>query len=111
MKLFKDKELSADEKLVKGIVEKYLKKSVPKLVAPISQEYIIRDDDNQVYICIGHGFVNISNHRFLYKKNFSLSFTEALCKEVRRAIEKERQDLKGQLFKNEVELLQNILNL
>ena len=111
MKLFKKKEMSEDEKLVSGIVEKYLKKAVPKLIAPISMEYIIRDDENQVYICIGHGFVNISNHKFLYKKNFSLTFTENLCKEVRRAIEKERQDLKNQLFKNEVELLQNILNL
>lgn len=111
MGLFKKKEMSADEKLVKGIVDKYLKRAVPKLVAPISQEYIIRDDENQVFICIGSGFVNISNHRFLYKKNFSLSFTENLCKEVRRAIEKERQDLKNQLFKNEVELLQNVLNL
>lgn len=111
MGLFKKKEMSEDEKLVKDIVEKYLKKSVPKFVAPISQEYIIRDDENQVFICIGHGFVNISNHRFLYKKNFSLSFTETLCKGVRRAIEKERQDLKNQLFKNEVELLQNVLNL
>lgn len=109
---FKQKTLKEDAKYVNDIVEKYANNSaIKKLISPISNEYFLIDDKNEIYICISDYGVTISNHKFLYKKTFSLSFTDKLKKQVKVQLEQEMQDLKKSLFKNETELLSNILSL
>lgn len=100
-----------DAKYVKDIVAQYSKdRSVKKLISPISDEYFIIDEKNQVSICIGNGKVTIANHTFLYKKLFYLSFTEKLKKQIKESIEVEMQELKKELFENETDLLSKVLN-
>ncbi|MBC9797535.1 hypothetical protein [Sinomicrobium weinanense] len=109
---FKKRELTEDEKYIKEIVLYFSEKeSVKKLISPISDEYFLMDDENQIYICLGNGRFSLSNHKFLYEKIFNLSFTEELKKQVRHSMEAEMQALKKSLFKNETNLLHKVLNL
>ncbi|WP_299225509.1 hypothetical protein [uncultured Psychroserpens sp.] len=108
----KKKDLKEDAKYVKAIITTYSEKQhIKKLVSPISNTYFIIDDKNQIYICIEDGKVTLSNHVFLYKKQFNLSFTDALKKLVKEQMEKEMQLLKKSLFKNETNLLSKIHNI
>lgn len=109
---FKKRELTEDEKYIKDIIQYFSENdNVKKLISPISEEYFLIDDENQIYICIGNGNFSLSNHKFLYEKVFNLSFTEELKKQVRHNMEIEMQTLKKSLFKNETDLLDKVLNI
>lgn len=109
---FKEKKLPEHAQYIMDIVTVYAeKKGIKKSISPISDEYFLIDDKNEIYICIEDGKVTISNHTFLYKKIFTLSFTDSLKKVVKESIENEMQTLKKSLFKNETELLGKVLDL
>jgi hypothetical protein len=99
-----------DEALVKNIISKSLDKDIKRLISPLTDEYLLIDEANELYICVGNSSVTISNHKFLYKKNLTIGFSEKLKKQIRKAIDKDRQELKKQLFTNEIGLLTNIKN-
>lgn len=108
----KKKQLTEDDKYVIDIVDNFSKnKEIKKMTSPLSDEYYLLDEKNKISICISDEEVIISNHIFLYKKMFNLSFTDKLKKQVRENMEEEMQQLKKQLFKNETSLLSNILKL
>lgn len=112
MFIFKKKPLSEDDKYVIDIVDNFSKNTeIKKMISPISDEYYLLDETNKISICISDEEVIISNHIFLYKKMFNLSFTDELKKQVRENMEKEMQTLRKKLFKNETSLLSNILKL
>ena len=108
----KRKKLTKEAQYILDIVARYSEKNdVKKLISPISEEYFLIDDANQIYICVSDGKIVFSNHIFLYEKNFTLSFTDSLKKKIKENIEQEMQRLKNSLFKNETELLDKILSL
>ncbi len=108
--LKKDNNLSEDAKYVIDIVNKYA--ADPKIKKIIdTYDYFLIDDENEITVCIGEGKVMISNHVFLYKKTFNLSFTDQLKKIVKDDIKSEVKLLKENLFKNETGLLGNISKL
>ncbi len=110
MFLFKKKAMKEDAKFIIDIVSNYSSnESIKKLISPISDEYFLIDRKNKVSICISDGEVTLSNHTFLYKKLFNLSFTDMLKKQIKEHMEQEMQLLKQSLFKNETELLSKIL--
>jgi len=100
--------LTEDEVLIKDIVNKSLDKDIKRLIAPISDEYLLIDEEDELYICVSNDSITISNHKFLYKKNLTSTFTDSLKKRIKKAIDKDRQELKKQLFTNEIGLLTNI---
>ena len=100
--------LTEDEVLIKDIVNKSLDKDIKRLIAPISDEYLLIDEEDELYICVSNDSITISNHKFLYKKNLTSTFTDSLKKRIKEAIDKDRQELKKQLFTNEIGLLTNI---
>ncbi|WP_299272892.1 hypothetical protein [uncultured Psychroserpens sp.] len=109
---FRKKDLKEDAQYVKRIITSYCEKPhIKKLSSPISEEFFIIDKKNQIYICIEDGKVTLSNHVFLYKKQFSLSFTDGLKKLIKESIESEMQSLKSSLFKNETDLLAKVHNI
>lgn len=112
MNLFKKPMPSKQFLYVRDIVRQFLENGrVEKLISPESDEYFLLDKQEGVSVCICHGKVTISNHIYLYKQDFELPLTEQLIKEIRSAIEKERQELKKELFFNEIELLRKIIKL
>ncbi len=109
---FKKKEIAEDAKLIIDIVNNFSgDSSIKKLVSPISEDYFLLDEKNQVAICIADGEITFSNHVYMYKNTFNLSFTDGLKKKIKQQMEKEMQELKAQLFRNEVNLLDKINGL
>lgn len=112
MNLFKKPIPSKSFLYVRDIVRQFLENErVEKLISPESDEYFLLNKSEGVSVCISHGKVMIANHIYLYKQDFELSLTEQLIKEIKTAIEKERQHLKEQLFINEISLLQKLYKL
>ena len=109
---FKKKPLSEDAQYIKDIVISNSENdNIKKMISPISDEYFLIDNENQISICISDGKIVFSNHVFLYEKTFNLSFTDSLKKLVKENMEIEMQDLKKSLFKNETALLSKVLRL
>ena len=103
------KSLTKDEMYVRDIIIEYIKNpSVVKEIAPSSDTYYLTNAESEIYIKLGHSDVQITNHRFFYKKAFALSFIERLKKMVKDKIEEEKKEFEKQIFSNEVELLRNI---
>ena len=108
----KKKTIKEDAQYVTNIVEKYSnKKDIKILISTISDEYFLIDSENEIHICISDEHVTLSNHVFLYKKIFSLSFTDKLKKRIKENIEQEMQTLKQSIFNNENDLLSKVLKL
>lgn len=109
---FESKATREDCKFIIDIIKNYSEdQSIKKLISPLSDEYYLLDEKNQVSICIADDEIILANHIYLYKKAFNLAFTSDLKKIIKRQMEKEMQDLKKTLFKNEINLLDKILNL
>ncbi|OBQ57301.1 hypothetical protein VQ01_02160 [Tamlana sp. s12] len=109
---FESKATREDCKFIIDIINNYSEdQSIKKLISPISDEYYLLDEKNQVSICIADDEIILANHIYLYKKAFNLAFTSDLKKIIKRQMEKEMQDLKKTLFKNEINLLDKILKL
>ncbi|WP_282123200.1 hypothetical protein [Algibacter mikhailovii] len=109
---FGKKTTGEDSQCIVEIINNYSEdSSIKKLISPISDEYYLLDEENQVSICISDNEVILSNHVYLYKKSFNLSFTEDLKKQVKEHMEKEMQALKKTLFNNEINLLEKIKGL
>ena len=102
---------SRDEVVITSLINKYLKQEVKKLVSPISDEFFLIDELNQIYICISDNHIKITNHVFHYNKSFNINFTDGLKDKIKNQIEIERQELKKEIFKNEIDLLQSINSL
>ncbi len=109
---FKKKKIAEDAQLIIDIVNNYASNSsIKKMISPISDEYFLLDKKNRISICIGDSVVTFSNHVYLYKKSFNLSFTDSLKKTIKLKMEEEMQILKKSLFKNEINLLDKINGL
>lgn len=112
MWLFNKKALTEDAQYVKEIIENYSNKNhIKKMVSPLSDEYFLIDEEHEVYICIGHHKVTLSNHKFLYKKFFPLHFIESLQKIVKENMESEMQEMKKSFFRDETDLLSSVLKI
>lgn len=109
MNWFKKKPFSPDLVLLQQIVEKFLfNPQVKKLISPISEEYLLIDEVNSVNICISNSRFRVANHLYTYSKDVPLNFTESLQKKIRIQIESEIQQIKSQVFENEINLLEKI---
>lgn len=107
--LFKEEAPTKDELYVRDIVVEYLKNSrVLKEIAPSSDTYYLTNSDDEIYIKLGQSDVQITNHKFFYRKTFALKFLERLKKMVKDKIEEEKKEFEQQIFYNEITLLQNI---
>lgn len=112
MGAYDDGKATNDEKYIKEIIKASLiYQDVKKVIVPINSgsfSYLLIDDINQIYISVENNQVDMSNHNFLYKKNFNLNFTDELKRMIKKKIEEERKDLKESLFQNEMGLLTKI---
>lgn len=114
--IYDEEDASDDEKYIKEIVSNaVLKDNIEKVIVPITgaseDDYLLIDRENQLFISIEDGEVNISNHDFLYKKKFNPIFTKTLKKVVKDKLAEERRLLKESLFENEIGLLEKIRNI
>ena len=71
-------------------------------------DYLLVDEVNQVSISIEDRKITMCNHDYFYNDNFNLNFTDEMKKIIREHLEKERLELKKELFKNKINLLHKI---
>lgn len=109
--MYNPKSASMDEILIKKIINSALERDTEKLHSPSLDEYFIIDRKNQIYICISDNNIRISNHDFHYNKQFNLKTTTMFKDIVRVKIDMERDELKKELFRNEIDLLHKINEL
>ncbi len=110
LRWFKESIPTKDELYIRDIVENYLgRKDVQKLVNPVLNEYFLIDRANDISLCIRDSNVEISNHKFLYRRQIPLKLSDILTKKIANKIGDEVQEVKRELFKNEIDLLRNIL--
>lgn len=108
---YDEDDATEDEKYLKNIIEAILVyPDIKKVMVPTGDTlgYLLIDEVNQIYISIEDSKIDMSNHNFLYKKNFNLNYTNMLMKIIKANIEEERKELKASLFDNEMELLVKI---
>ena len=99
--------LAKDERYVDSIISRYLETDVQKIMTPY-QEYLIIDEDNQIYLSLYNDTITISNHDFLYRESFSNTFCRSLEKKIRKKMKEEHIIMKNLLFKNKIDLLAKI---
>jgi hypothetical protein len=100
---------SQNEVLVMEIIESlFNSKDTECITAPISGKYYITNKKLQYWVMVGDNFITITNHRFTYTMNLSVLFYDNLVKMIRDFIEKDREEFEKEVFKNELDLLNNI---
>lgn len=99
-----------DELYVRDIINSFLEKDTCKLFySPNSGKCFITDPDKEVNIMVKEGLVEITNHKFLYKRSLPLDFSKGLVDKVKDKISSNVEGIEKELFKNEIDLLRNIL--
>lgn len=110
MQLFKKKLPTKDELYIKDIVKSYLENDKVEIkINPSLREYYLINREKQVSILLNHDIIEISNHKYLYKRHISTSFSDTLITIVNKKIEENCVMLKKRLFHNEIDLLRTIL--
>ena len=108
--LFPKYQLSDKEKQIKDIIENLLNDpNTTKLMDPITSHYYLDNKKLGYFMLISYSFVKITNHKFYYTENISGRFSSEIEKSIRIAISKDRRRIEDEMFKNESELLTNIL--
>lgn len=103
--------LELKKKKIKEVLELMLDSDSEVHYAPITKEYFIIDKKNELNICLSEDSVKISNHMFLYEVSFSLELATKYMNIAKQKVEDRAMKIKGNLFKNQVELLNNLKKL
>ena len=108
---FKKARNRLQESRIEEFVDSLLHNKVDKLISPNSDEYLFVDQEKGYYYIIEQNTFRISNHGCFTSLPITLKFGDKLKSKVRDAIEKERQALKKEMFRNEIEYLETLINL
>lgn len=103
--------LELKQKKVGELIDTMLKSNLDIHYAPLSQEYFILDRERSISICISDSSVRISNHKYLYEVPFSLNVATIYINKVRDKIQEKAESIKKDLFRNEVDLINQITKI
>lgn len=105
----KTPKFAENEEYIYSIISKLLmRKDTICRSSPLSTRYYLQNDKLHYYIRVSDFEVVITNTKFNYNSVISSKFSEHLVKLIMEFIEEERQQFDQLVFKNEIELLQNI---
>lgn len=102
--------LALTQQKVGSMIDTLLENKVQIFIAPNSDEMFLLDKEKGVSVCLEHSTIKIANHDYLYNENFPLKFVEEQKKKVKTILEARYQNLKKELFRNEVDLISKIKN-
>lgn len=109
--VIKKYELNETEKLIYDIIVGMLSKDdTEAITAPLSGTYYISNEKLHYYINIDEFNINITNHKFSFKEGIPSKFGNMMIAIIKEHMEKNRKDFENRVFKNQIELLQNIKN-
>jgi hypothetical protein len=98
------------EELILDIINKLLgQKDTDIKMAPLSGRYYIVNKRLEYWVRVYDNGVTITNHKFTFSNTSPQMFQDMIIRLVETAIEKSRDEFETAVFKNEVELLQSII--
>lgn len=103
--------LALKQKKACELIESMLESNIDIHFGPISNEYFILDRINHINICISDNKLKVANHGFLYTVSLSLEESARYIKMVEKKIQEKSDKIKKELFRNEIELLSNLINM
>ena len=96
------------ETKISTLIDSAIEKGADIFNAPNSDQYFIVDSENKVNIGVEQCRIRVSNHNYTYNETLSLSYVEKTKEKIRGALEARVQELKKNLFKNEIDLLNKL---
>jgi hypothetical protein len=109
--LFPKYKLTEKEQYIKNIIEKLLEHpNTTKLMDPITLHYYLDNRTLGYFVLVNDELIKITNHKFYYTENFSSLFGRELEKVIGIAISRDRKRVEEEMFKNESNLLGNIMD-
>lgn len=110
-KYFNKRKLNIDEKLIKNVLVKII--SNPNsiiLISPLSKTIYIQTENKDYTIVLFQDKIKITNHKLFIETPTDLFFNQELFDIVHFYVEKYRLEMDREIFKNEVDGLQYMLN-
>ena len=110
-KYFNKRKLNIDEKLIKNVLVKII--SNPNsiiLISPLSKTIYIQTENKDYTIVLFQDKIKITNHKLFIETPTDLFFNQELFDIVYFYVEKYRLEMDREIFKNEVDGLQFMLN-
>lgn len=102
--------MNEKEQLIYDIIEGLCSQEDTDIkMAPISGRYYITNKRLEYWLKIFDDGVTITNHKFSLSNHASQKYQLILIGIIERTIEKNRNEFDSAIFKNEIELLENII--
>jgi len=78
------------------------------LMAPLSSRYYLINKKLEYWVRVYDNGITITNHKFTFSNTSPEMFQDMIVELIAHAIEKSRDEFETVVFKNELELLENI---
>ena len=102
--------LSETDILARKIIVKFLcKPDTVYLMAP-SGRYYLHTGDKRFFVMINNNFIKITNYKYTYENRLSMNTSSELISLISKALERSRLKMEKEVFKSEINVLNDILN-
>lgn len=101
--------LELKDKKIMELVEKMLESDLE--IHAGSDEYLILDREKQIFVCINDSMIRICNHDYTYEVPISGNQATKYGKKVREKIQTGIDNIKKEIFKNEIDLIDHIKSI
>lgn len=104
-------EMTEQEGLIYYIVENLCySESTDIKTAPLSRHYFLVNKELEYWVRIYDDSITLTNHKFTFSFRGDINFHSKLIKMVEQIMEYQRNQFEGEVFQNEMSLLEEIKN-
>ena len=102
--------LTEQEQQIKTVVEKLIHHQESKFrLAPESQDIVVKNKEFDYFLLLRQNRISISNHSFLTDHQYRLTFVDYIREIIYKKMEHDRQVAINEIFENERNLLNTII--
>lgn len=109
-KFYATNTLTETDILAKKIITKLLSKPDTIYLMTPSGRYYLQTGDKKFFVVISDNFIKITNHKYTYENQLSIKVSSELITLISRALERSRVKMEREIFKSEINVLNEILN-
>lgn len=109
-KFYATNTLTETDILAKKIIAKLLSKPDTVYLMTPSGRYYLQTGDKRFFVVISDNFIKITNHKYTYENQLSIQVSSELITLISRALERSRVKMEREIFKSEINVLNEILN-
>jgi hypothetical protein len=108
--LVKHEPYTEREVLTKRVLIRLMSNPKTHYLMTPSGRYYVQTDDKQYTLILQNNMVKVSNHYYTFEFTISSFLSNELIELVQKAIEKERGKMEEEMFKTEINMLNDILS-